>query len=103
MLIAYQKEFVSKQQSVIRNTSELMTICLETSDYRRDELLDALAAQAEGFKPFLGDFYSQYGLGLIGGYLHWEDCKFKNPLELATRGANLTYRIVPKRPRSFAS
>jgi len=93
-LIVHQPEFVLRQQSVIRNTSELMTICLETSRYRRDELLAALAAQAEGFKPFLGDFYSQYGLGLIGGYLHWEDCKFKNPLEFATRGLHLSYRIV---------
>ena len=93
-LIVHQPELVLRQQSVIRNTSELMTICLETSAYRRAELLAALAAQAEGFKPFLGDFYSQYGLGLIGGYLHWEGCKFKNPLELATRGAHLAYRIV---------
>ena len=93
-LINHRHAMQSKHDSVLRNTGELLGICLETIDYRREELHQTMAQHAEAFRNHLGTNYSVYGLGFLGGYLHWTDCQFKNPVVLMSRGAQWTYRVV---------
>ena len=96
---------------VPRNVAEVVAYCLEVSDYRRDELLDTLEGLTRDYQEWVnpdgsllvtrGDRSSVgvmnitiYGLGLIGGYLNWEDCPLPNPLADRARGFNYRYRPV---------
>jgi hypothetical protein len=93
-LVQHQAEMRRGAGLVLRNTGELMAICLETSGYLRDELLQALARHAEPFRRLPCEQYTVYGLGLIGAYLHWEDCGFSFPLRRCGRGAQWARRLV---------
>ncbi len=93
-LINHQHAMQSKHDSVLRNTGELLGICLETIDYRREELHETMENHVDAFRSHLGSNYSVYGLGMLGGYLHWTDCQFPNPVVIMSRGAQWSYRVV---------
>lgn len=96
---------------VPRNVAEVVAYCLEVSDYRRDDLLGVLEALAEEYREWVNEdgstlvhrgqrdsvglqYTTLYGLGIIGAYLHWEDCRLPNPLAGSSRGAGSRYRPV---------
>jgi hypothetical protein len=35
-----------------------------------------------------------YGLGIVGAYLHWEDCRLNNPLAGSPRGIGSRYQVM---------
>ncbi len=106
-LIDYQRTgtwFKHGQDSCVpRNVAEIMAYCLEADDYRRDDLLDAMALLAKDYEHWVTpeghtlmhrdrpdtvgiQYTTIYGLGILGGYLHWEDCRLRNPLDGRARG-----------------
>jgi len=112
-LIAYEMNgdfFRSSTNSCIpRNAAEMIAYCLEASDYRRTDLLGALARVAEDLHAHVNpdgslsadrgqeggvDSAVIYGLGICGGYLHWQGCRLSNPLQGARRGEGYTYRLT---------
>jgi hypothetical protein len=112
-LIDYQmtgKWFANGADSCVpRNVAEVIAYCLEASDYRRKDLLAALESLGEDYQHWvLPDgrllmhrddpnsvglqYTTMYGLGIIGGYLNWEDCRLPNPLAGRKCGGELRYR-----------
>lgn len=98
-----------KSSCVPRNVAEVAAYCIEVSDYRRDELLEVLDKLVEDYQSWVlpdgrtlfrrGDtnsvgleFVTMYGLGLIGAYLNWDDCRLPNPLADSRRGQGYRYR-----------
>jgi hypothetical protein len=96
---------------VPRNVAEIMAYCLEVSDYRREDLLDAMASLARDYRAWVKpdgstlmergnpksvglQYTTIYGLGILGGYLHWEGCRLPNPLEGDQRGEGVRFRPV---------
>jgi len=95
---------------VPRNAAEVAAYCIEVSDYRRAELLGVLESLALDYESWvLSDgrtlidrgkpdtvglqYTTMYGLGIIGAYLHWQDCRLPNPLADYPRGQGNRYRI----------
>lgn len=39
-------------------------------------------------------YTTMYGLGIIGAYLHWDDCRLPNPLADNRRGQGYRYHLV---------
>ena len=95
---------------VPRNVAEIVAYCLEVSDYRKKELHAMLRAMVEDYKSWVTprgetlmhrsktdtvglQYTTIYGLGILGGYLNWTDCKLPNPLENRTRGIGVRYRL----------
>jgi hypothetical protein len=114
-LIEYQtsgKWFQHGADSCVpRNVAEIMAYCLEVSDYRREEMLDAMASLAEDYEHWvLPDgrllmhrdkpdsvglqYTTMYGLGILGGYLNWQDCPLPNPLANRKHGSEFRYQPV---------
>jgi len=114
-LIEYQqtgKWFEHGADSCVpRNVAEMIAYCLEASDYRRVELLAALESLGEDYRHWvLPDgsllvhrddpnsvglqYTTMYGLGIVGGYLNWRDCRLPNPLAGKGRGDEMRYRPV---------
>jgi hypothetical protein len=96
---------------VPRNVAECMAYCIEVSEYRRADLLDAMEGLAKDYQRWgkpdgsllmrrddpdsVGvEYVTMYGLGILGGYLHWEDCPLPNPLAGRDRGNSMRYRPV---------
>ncbi|NLE57787.1 MAG: hypothetical protein GX616_05460 [Planctomycetes bacterium] len=96
---------------VPRNAAEIAAYCLEVSDYRREELLAVLESLAKDYESWVlpdgqtlirrGDagsvglqYTTMYGLGIIGAYLHWDDCRLPNPLADDRRGQGYRYQLV---------
>jgi len=96
---------------VPRNAAEVAAYCLEVSDYRREELLAVLESLAKDYESWVlpdgqtlirrGDpasvglqYTTIYGLGIIGAYLHWDDCRLPNPLADNPRGQGYRYQLV---------
>ncbi len=81
--------------SVTRNTSDLMISCLENSDYRRADLLEALRKNVQGLKGKDRSNYVLFCLGMVGDYL-WKDCPFHDARRdfNFSRGTAYKYRIV---------
>jgi len=84
------------------NTAILLGYCLEVSSYRRDDLLRALAGIVTDMRAYVNpdggvafrrggpsgvDMVFMNGLGVLGGYLHWQGCPFANPQCYQRRGA----------------
>lgn len=95
---------------VPRNVAEVTAYCLEVSDYRHDELLEVLESLAKDYDSWVlpdgrtlirrGNpssvglqYTTLYGLGIIGAYLHWEDCRLPNPLADNPRGHGYRYQV----------
>lgn len=82
-LIAHRDEWMglgNTHPCAGRNAVELICVCLETSDYRRDELfftLDTLAQQyAEITAKDPVPFAAEYALSMASAYLHWQDTPY---------------------------
>lgn len=105
-------EKVGTDSCIMRNVAELTAYCLHVSDYRRGDLYKTLEGLAEDYRGrwVLPDgttltqrgnpdsigiqFTTMYGLGIIGGYLHWEDCRLPNPVGGPGGGSASSYRLV---------
>lgn len=98
---------------VPRNVAEVAAYCIEVTDYRRTELLQVLDKLVEDYQAWVlpdgrtlfrrGDtnsvgleFTTIYGLGLMGVYLNWEDCRSPNPMADGRRGQRYRYQPVLK-------
>lgn len=94
-----------------RNVAEVAAYCLEVSDYRKDELFEVLEGLAHEYRRWvLPDgttlthrdqpdsvgiqYTTMYGLGIIGAYLHWQDCRLPNPLGSRHRGLGYRYKVA---------
>lgn len=104
----------STDMCIERNVCEVAAYCLETSSYRREELLGVLERVAEVMREHInrdgsvswhrgetaeggGDaIIIIYPLGICGAYLNWEDAPFPNPLAAPdlSRGLTLPWRPV---------
>jgi hypothetical protein len=115
-IVKYQKDGTwfenGANYCVPRNVAEVAAYCIEVSDYRRAELLDVLEGLAEDYyKHWLSEDGSTlmerdnpdsigintgtiYALGIIGGYLNWQDCRLPNPLKGRERGAGQRYQVM---------
>lgn len=114
-LIEYQRSGTwfehGADSCVPRNVAEVTAYCLEISDYRREELLWVLESLADDYQSWVlpdgsllmhrnnpetvGLQYTTiYGLGIIGGYLNWADCRLPNPLADSARGVGNRYQVV---------
>ena len=92
-----------------RNVTEMLAFCLETLDYRRADLFTAMQSNLYHHRAHLnpdgswspdrgvgrGGFCDGYALGMLGGYLHWADCRFNNPSASwpLTRGTQFKHRL----------
>lgn len=94
---------------VPRNVAEVTAYCLEVSPYRREDLLKVLDRLADDYRQWVnpdgstlirrGDrdsvglqYTTIYGLGILGAYLNWQDCRLPNPLADNPRGAGFRYK-----------
>jgi hypothetical protein len=84
--------------TVPRNVAEVVTLCLETTNYRRDELFWVLESVSEWTYRDFGthDYTIQYGMGFIGTMLHWNNSKYGHPLWTRTRGLSYPYVLETK-------
>ncbi len=98
ILIKNQKFFQKADVSIIRNTAEMYMQCLFESPYRQEELLQAMAENADAlasegkWKTYMEGDYITYGLMLCGPYLHWEG--YDTPRTLFYQGVAHDWRIV---------
>lgn len=101
-LLAHQDELY-QQPPMARNYAETMAHYLMVSDYRREELLDAMEACLQGLRESAlweqtdTSVYCFFGSAMIGGFMHWRDL----PLEQAVpewkrfvHGCHLRYRFI---------
>lgn len=76
-IIAKQPEFVSLGQAGnIRNTAELMLLAMAVSDYRKEEIMQALIEHSKSLEdPNLWEKtgYPAHACALIGGMIWWEE------------------------------
>ena len=75
-LVEHQSEFVSRRSpGNIRNTAELMLLAIAVSDYRREEIIEALIKHSDSLDdPDLWRTgYPAYACSLIGGMIWWAD------------------------------
>ncbi|MBU7004011.1 MAG: hypothetical protein HXS50_00495 [Theionarchaea archaeon] len=81
------------RSTVPRNVVELVTLCLETTNYRRDELFWVLESVGEWAYQDFGthDYTIQYAIGFVGTMLHWNNSKYGHPLWTRTRGLSYPY------------
>ena len=94
-----------------RNVAEMLGFCLETADYRCEDLYKAMQAVVNDLRAWMNPDGSSsdnrgepggisscvmYACGLLAGYLHWDDCRLANPLVCTpmTRGARFRLRPV---------
>jgi hypothetical protein len=84
------------RETVPRNVAELVTLCLETTNYRREELFGVLESLCEWIYWDFGthEYTIQYALGFIGTMLHWNNTRFGNPLWTRTRGLSYPYVLT---------
>ena len=89
--------------STARNYGEMMAHFLVLSDYRHDELLDAMEECLNGFrspttwKDTATGCYCVFGSGLIGAFMNWEDMPFDQALSEWFRfkqGCDMKWRFV---------
>ncbi|MEN8226714.1 MAG: hypothetical protein ABFS38_01060 [Bacteroidota bacterium] len=89
--------------STARNYGETMAHYLMLTDYRHDELLDAMELCLDGFKdPQLwretaSTGYCIFGSGMIGAFMNWEDLPFDQALNQWFRfehGCMMKWRFV---------
>lgn len=102
-LIKNQQYFRKGEVSVIRNTAEMDMHCLFESPYRQDELLQAMAGNAEAMfstanwkTPFeeAGGDYVAYALTIFGPFLHWEGYDNVIPRTPFYQGVAHSWRVV---------
>lgn len=84
---------------VARNACEMIAYCIESSDYRREDLLEALESNVNDLRRWAKGaqtpYALEYCLGIAADYLHWQDCPFPNPLTADREEArNYYYKIV---------
>lgn len=104
-----------------RNYGETMAHYMMLTDYRHDELLDAMELCLEGFRdPRVWEdtktnTYCVFGSGLIGAFMNWEDLPFDKALQQWMRfehGCTMKWRfvagpygnwvnVVPKEPEAI--
>jgi hypothetical protein len=101
-LIAHRHE-LHAQPSTARNYGETMAHFLTLTDYRRDELLDAMEECLDGFRsPDVWattgtGSYAVFGSGLIGAFMNWRDLPFDQALQEYVRfehGCTMKWRFV---------
>ena len=84
-LIANQRYFQLADVAVLRNTAEMYMQCIEESPYRREELLKALAKNAQAYyneqpwKSHLTGGYTIYVMQIFGPLLNWDGYEKKAP------------------------
>ncbi|RKD86373.1 hypothetical protein [Mangrovibacterium diazotrophicum] len=77
-MLAHKNELYT-DETTARNYGETMAHYLMLTDYRHDELLDAMELCLQGFKDSIkwkktaSSVYCVFGSGIIGLFLNWED------------------------------
>ena len=119
-LLAHKSELYA-QVSTARNYGETMAHYMMLTDYRHDELLDAMELCLEGFRdPKLwgetaSSGYCLFGSGMIGVFMNWEDLPFDQALKQWFRfehGCKMNWRfvvgpygnwvnVIPKKPEAI--
>lgn len=119
-LLTHKNELYSSVETA-RNYGETMAHYLMLTDYRHDELLDAMELCLDGFcEPDLwletaSSGYCVFGSGIIGAFMNWEDLPFDNALKQYFRfehGCTMKYRfvagpysnwvnVIPKKPEEI--
>jgi hypothetical protein len=101
-LLAHRGELYA-YVSTARNYGETMAHYLMLTDYRHDELLDAMEECLKGFRDPAAwantgeGCYSVFGSGLIGAFMNWEDLPFDQALGEWGRfehGCKMKWRLV---------
>ncbi len=86
-----------------RNYGETMAHYLMLTDYRHEELLDAMELCLDGFRDpelwveTVSSGYCIFGSGLIGAFMNWEDMPFDQALQQYMRfehGCTMNWRFV---------
>ena len=75
-VVEHQSEFASRQSpGNIRNTAELMLLAIAVSDYRKDEIIEALIEQSTSLDDdaLWKTGYPAYACRLVGGMIWWKD------------------------------
>ena len=97
------KDELYAEVSTARNYGETVAHYLMLTDYRHDELLDAMELCLDGFKdPQLwketaSTGYCIFGSGMIGAFMNWEDLSFDQALNQWFRfehGCTMKWRFV---------
>lgn len=119
-LLAHRSELYA-EPATARNYSETMAHYLMLTDYRHGDLLDAMEECLNGFRsPTVWEntgtgTYCQFGTGLIGAFMNWEDLPFDRAMQEPGRfehGCKMKWRFVadpfgnwvnaiPKRPEEI--
>lgn len=119
-LLAHKGELYA-DVSTARNYAETMAHYMMLTDYRHDELLDAMELCLEGFRdPKVWEDtatsgYCVFGSGMIGAFMNWEDLPFDQALQQWMRfehGCKMKWRfvagpygnwvnVIPKKPEAI--
>jgi len=119
-LLAHKHELYATFETA-RNYGETMTHYLMLTDYRHDELLDAMELCLDGFRDpelwveTVSSGYCIFGSGLIGAFMNWEDMPFDQALQQWMRfehGCKMKWRfvagpygnwinVIPKKPEEI--
>lgn len=92
-----------EEVSTARNYGETMAHYIMLTDYRHDELLDAMEECLNGFRnPEVWEntgtgSYCVFGSGMIGAFMNWEDLPFDQALQQWMRfehGCKMKWRFV---------
>ena len=97
------KDELHETVAAARNYGETMAHYMMLTDYRHDELLDAMELCLEGFrdpavwKDTKTNTYCVFGSGMIGAFMNWEDLPFDKALQQWMRfehGCTMKWRFV---------
>jgi len=119
-MLAHKNELYTTFETA-RNYGETMAHYLMLTDYRHDELLDAMELCLDGFRDpdlwveTVSSGYCVFGSGLIGAFMNWEDMPFDQALQQYMRfehGCMMNWRfvvgpygnwvnVIPKKPEEI--
>ena len=119
-LLAHKGELYA-DVSTARNYGETMAHYMMLTDYRHDELLDAMELCLEGFRDpkawedTATGCYCVFGCGFIGAFMNWEDLPFDQAMPQWMRfehGCKMKWRfvagpygnwvnVIPKKPEAI--
>lgn len=102
-LLAHKKDLYWKHPAQARNYGEMMAHYVVMTDYRKDELIDAMELCLGGFKDTElwqvteTSCYCIFGSSFIGAFMNWEDLPVEQAVSELMRfqhGCKMKYRFV---------